>query len=193
MSDTPRDCAHGALARSCDRCADAREIAELKAEVERLRSTPRASPPPTAISALMSGPLIDSLSSRHTYTEAEVRLVMAGMRAEIDAAHAEIERITEAGRAHIRRADQFERERDAARARAETTGRDWVAALDLVSRIREALGDHSLRMQPELIEYARGLNQIARGELVHRDAGDCPDEMHPQQRDPQCPACRVIW
>lgn len=91
MTDTPRDRAHGALARSCDRCADAREIAELRAEVERLRSTPRASPPPMAVSALMSGPLIDSLSSRHTYTEGEVRLVMAGMQAEIDAAMARAE------------------------------------------------------------------------------------------------------
>lgn len=33
--------------------------------------------------------LIESLSSRHTYTEAEVRLVMAGMQAEIDRVAAE--------------------------------------------------------------------------------------------------------
>ena len=32
-----RDCQHGQLARSCDRCADAAEIAELRAEVERLK------------------------------------------------------------------------------------------------------------------------------------------------------------
>jgi hypothetical protein len=32
-----RDCAHGQLDRSCDRCADAAEIAELRAEVVRLR------------------------------------------------------------------------------------------------------------------------------------------------------------
>lgn len=31
--------------------------------------------------------LIESLSSRHTYTEAEVRLVMLGMQAEIDKAN----------------------------------------------------------------------------------------------------------
>lgn len=35
--DPARDCEHGQLARSCDRCADAREIAELRAEVARLR------------------------------------------------------------------------------------------------------------------------------------------------------------
>jgi hypothetical protein len=38
MSDTnARDCQHGQLARSCDRCADAAEIAGLREEVERLR------------------------------------------------------------------------------------------------------------------------------------------------------------
>lgn len=34
----PRDCVHGQLARSCDRCADAAEIAELRAEVAALRA-----------------------------------------------------------------------------------------------------------------------------------------------------------
>jgi hypothetical protein len=29
--DPERDCQHGQLARACDRCADAREIAELRA------------------------------------------------------------------------------------------------------------------------------------------------------------------
>lgn len=31
--DPTRDCKHGQLARSCDRCEDAREIAELRAEL----------------------------------------------------------------------------------------------------------------------------------------------------------------
>ena len=31
-----RDCWHGQLARACDRCADAAEIVELRAEIERL-------------------------------------------------------------------------------------------------------------------------------------------------------------
>lgn len=35
--DPLRDCEHGQLARSCDRCADSREIAELQREVDRLR------------------------------------------------------------------------------------------------------------------------------------------------------------
>ena len=34
---------------------------------------------------------------------------------------------------------------------------DAAGALDLVSRIREALGDHGLRMQDELLEYCREL------------------------------------
>ena len=37
MTDTTRDCAHGQLARSCDRCADAAEIASQAAEIARLR------------------------------------------------------------------------------------------------------------------------------------------------------------
>jgi uncharacterized membrane protein YccC len=32
MCEQRRDCEHGQLARSCDRCADAKEIAELRAE-----------------------------------------------------------------------------------------------------------------------------------------------------------------
>lgn len=32
-----RDCEHGQLARSCDRCADAAEIAELRKDAERYR------------------------------------------------------------------------------------------------------------------------------------------------------------
>lgn len=38
MSQNTRDCHHGQLARSCDRCADAREIAELREELERERA-----------------------------------------------------------------------------------------------------------------------------------------------------------
>lgn len=37
-----RDCQHGQLARSCDRCADAAEIAELRAEVEALTAVARS-------------------------------------------------------------------------------------------------------------------------------------------------------
>lgn len=37
MTASERDCEHGQLARSCDRCADAREIAELRDEAENLR------------------------------------------------------------------------------------------------------------------------------------------------------------
>ena len=37
MSDK-RDCAHGQLARSCDRCADAAEIARLRARVLELEA-----------------------------------------------------------------------------------------------------------------------------------------------------------
>ena len=33
MNASARDCEHGQLARSCDRCADAREIEELRAEL----------------------------------------------------------------------------------------------------------------------------------------------------------------
>lgn len=33
-----RDCEHGQLARSCDRCDDAQRICELEAEVEALRA-----------------------------------------------------------------------------------------------------------------------------------------------------------
>ena len=33
--DQMRDCEHGQLARACDRCADTREIAELRAALER--------------------------------------------------------------------------------------------------------------------------------------------------------------
>lgn len=36
MSD--RDCQHGQLSRACDRCADAAEIEQLRAEIERLNS-----------------------------------------------------------------------------------------------------------------------------------------------------------
>ncbi len=38
MTDTPRDCQHGQLARSCERCADAAEIRELREEVAVLRA-----------------------------------------------------------------------------------------------------------------------------------------------------------
>ena len=34
---------------------------------------------------------------------------------------------------------------------------DAAGALDLVSRLREALGDHGLRMQDELLKYCREL------------------------------------
>lgn len=33
-----RDCKHGQLARSCDRCADEREIADLRREVQELKA-----------------------------------------------------------------------------------------------------------------------------------------------------------
>ena len=37
MTDTARDCIHGQLARSCEICERDQRIAELEAEVERLR------------------------------------------------------------------------------------------------------------------------------------------------------------
>jgi hypothetical protein len=36
--DPDRDCEHGQLARVCDRCADAKEIKELRAMLDRERS-----------------------------------------------------------------------------------------------------------------------------------------------------------
>ncbi len=76
MNQNTRDCHHGQLARSCDRCADAREIADLREELERERAAK-------------------------------------------------------------------------------------AAALGLVSSIRFALGDNGRRMQPELIEWCRGLRDHA--------------------------------
>jgi hypothetical protein len=37
VSDTPRDCIHGRLARSCEQCQAEREIADLERENARLR------------------------------------------------------------------------------------------------------------------------------------------------------------
>ncbi len=34
---------------------------------------------------------------------------------------------------------------------------DLVSALDLVARVRQAIGDHGQRMQPELLDYCREL------------------------------------
>ena len=39
-----RDCQHGQLARACDRCADAREIAELREALTEIRDRIKAHP-----------------------------------------------------------------------------------------------------------------------------------------------------
>ena len=44
--------------------------------------------------------------------------------------------------------------------------RDMIAALDLVARIRHAVGDHGERMQDELIAYCKELRLCY--ELKHR-------------------------
>jgi len=44
-----RDCQHGQLARACERCADAREIAELRAGMEAIAAWAAATPGLTVV------------------------------------------------------------------------------------------------------------------------------------------------
>lgn len=38
--------------------------------------------------------------------------------------------------------------------------------------------------------YRRGLQDGALARHIYR--GDCPDNLNPRQRDPECPACRAM-
>ncbi len=50
------------------------------------------------------------------------------------------------------------------------------AALDLVARVRQAIGDHGSRMQPELLEYCRELAGCGETSASLKPNCSCPHD-----------------